>query len=83
MRRRRRSLDAIAYSLEEVVEATGESEAEILRKGVESSVERELRDARIRLDELQEEYDVEASRELESAIERGDVEEHPAGKELI
>lgn len=73
----------MAYSLEEVVEATGESEAEILRKGVESYVERELRDARIRIDELQGEYDVETPSELESAIERGDVDEHPTWEELI
>lgn len=73
----------MAYSLEDVVEATGESEAEILRKGVESYVERELREARVRIDELREEYEVKTPRELESAIERGDVDEHPAWEELI
>lgn len=73
----------MAYSLEEVVEATGESEAEILRKGVESYVARELREARIRIEELQERYGVETASDLESLIEAGDADEHPGWEELI
>jgi hypothetical protein len=73
----------MAYSLEEVVEATGESEAEILRKGVESYVDRELREARIRIDELGEQYDVKTPAELEALIEQGDIDEHPAWEDLI
>lgn len=73
----------MAYSLEKVVEATGESEAEILRKGVESYVERELREARIRIAELQERYDVETASDLESLIEAGDTDVHPGWEELI
>lgn len=73
----------MAYSLEAVVEATGESEAEILRKGVESYVEREIREARVRIAELRDTYDVEDPDELETRIERGDVDEHPAWEELI
>lgn len=73
----------MAYSLEAVVEATGESEAEILRKGVESYVERELREARVRIEELRDTHDVEDPDELEARIERGDVDEHPAWEELI
>lgn len=73
----------MAYSLEEVVEATGESEAEILRKGVESYVDRELREARVRVDELRESYAAETPSELEAQIEEGDVEDHPAWEDLI
>lgn len=73
----------MAYSLEEVVEATGETEDEILRKGVESYVERELREARVRIDELREAYGVETAGDLERLIERGDVDEHPALEHLI
>lgn len=73
----------MAYSLEEVVEATGESEAEILRKGVESYVERELREARIRIGELRETYAVESPAELETCIERGEIDEHPGWEDLI
>jgi hypothetical protein len=73
----------MAYSLDDIIEATGESEAEILRKGVESYVERELREARIRVEELQESYDVDTAAELELHIERGDVDEHPAWEDLI
>lgn len=76
-------LRAMSYSLEEVVEATGESEAAILRKGVESYVERELREARIRIDERAGKYGAETPAELETLIERGDVDEHPAWEELI
>ena len=73
----------MAYSLEEVIEATGESEAVILRRGVESYVERELREARIRIGELRDAYAVETPDELETRIERGDVAEHPAWEDLI
>ena len=73
----------MAYSLESVVEATGESEEEILRKGVASYVEREIREARVRIEEIRERYDVEGPDVLETRIERGDVEEHPAWEELI
>lgn len=73
----------MAYSLDEVIEATGESEADILRKGIESYVERELREARVRVDELAETYDVESPDALESLIEEGTVEAHPAWEHLI
>jgi len=73
----------MAYSLEEVIEATGESEAEILRKGVASYVERELREARVRVDELRDTYGVEVPAEVGALIERGDVDEHPAWEDLI
>lgn len=73
----------MASSLEAVVEATGESEAEILRKGVESYVEREIREARVRIEELRDACEVEDPDEFETRIERGDVEEHHAWEELI
>lgn len=73
----------MAYSLEEVVEATGESEAEILRRGVESYVKRELQEARGRVEELRAEYGVETPAELEAAIERDEVDGHPAWEAVI
>lgn len=70
-------------SLDAVVEATGGSEAEILRKGVESYVQQEIREARVRIEELRDTYGVEEPDDLESRIERGDVDMHPAWEELI
>lgn len=67
----------------EVAEITGESEDAIFRKGLESYVSRELKDAETRTKEIRESYDVETPEELEEMIESGEVDEYPPWEELI
>lgn len=67
----------------EVAEITGESEDTIFRKGLESYVSRELKEAKARVKEIKEGYDTDNPKELEEMIESGEVDEHPAWEELI
>lgn len=70
-------------SVEDVASATGESEELILHKGLGSYLDRELREAGVRINELKKRYGVEDPSELEEKIEGGSVDEHPAWEELI
>lgn len=67
----------------EVAEITGESEETIFRKGLESYISRELREAETRVKEIKDKHEVERPEELEELIESGKVEEHPAWEELV
>ena len=67
----------------EVAEITGESEDAIFRKGLESYISRELREAEARIRDIRESYDAESPEELENMIETGEADEHPAWEELI
>ncbi|MEM4781612.1 MAG: hypothetical protein QXG03_08655 [Halalkalicoccus sp.] len=69
--------------VEAVADATGDSEDAVLRKGLESYVERELREARIRINEIKTTYDVESIEELEVRIADGSEPEHPTWEEVI
>jgi hypothetical protein len=74
---------ASADVVKDVAAVMGESEEEVVEKGVRSYVDAEIREARIRIDEIREKYGVEGVDELEEMIERGAVQEHPAWEELI
>lgn len=58
-------------SVEDVASATGESEESILHKGLGSYLDRELREAGVRINELKKRYGVERPSELEEKIEGG------------
>lgn len=67
----------------DIAEAVGESEENIIRSGVNSYVSRELKEAYLRIKELKKKFEVDNSDELESKIEEGEIEEHPAWEALI
>ncbi|MFB6158276.1 MAG: hypothetical protein ABEJ95_01300 [Candidatus Nanohalobium sp.] len=69
--------------VESVARITGESEEEVVRRGLESYVESELRQCRARVKELEREYGVGSLEELENEVESGGVEEHPAWEAVI
>lgn len=63
--------------VEAIAEATGDDEDAILRKGLESYIERELREVRIRVNEIKAAYDVQTRSELESRLEDVKTEPYP------
>lgn len=69
--------------VERIAEATGDDEATILQRGLQSYLQQELRERSIRIQELSDRYDVDAPGELEESIRSGDVDEHPAWEEVI
>jgi hypothetical protein len=69
--------------VERIAEATGDDEATILRRGLQSYLQQELREVSTRMKELSGKYDVDAPAELEELIREGDVDEHPAWEEVI
>jgi len=69
--------------VEAVAEATGDDVETIMRKGLESYVERELREARIRINEIQATYGVQDAAELEARIANGSEPEHPTWEVVI
>jgi len=76
-------LKMMPLTVEDVASATGESEETILNKGLGSYLEREVREASVRINELKEKYGAEEPSEVEESIERGEVEGHPSWEELI
>lgn len=69
--------------VEGVAEAVGESKETVMKKGVESYIDREIRQASKRLNKLKEKYGVEDGEKLEEMIEEGKIEEHLAWEDLI
>lgn len=69
--------------IEAVAKATGDDEDAIMQKGLESYVERELREARIRINEIKTTYDAESVAELESRMADGSEPEHPTWEVVI
>lgn len=69
--------------VEAVARVTGESEEEVMRRGLESYVSGEIRQCRARIKELKEEYEVDSLDELEEKVESGSVDEHPAWEAVI
>lgn len=70
-------------TVEDVARVTGESEESILHKGLGSYLDREIREANIRINELKQKYGADDPSEVEKKIEEGTVEEHPTWEELI
>lgn len=69
--------------IEAVARVTGESEEEVMRRGLESYVSNEIRQCRARIKELKDEYEVDSPDELEEKIESGSIDEHPAWEAVI
>ncbi len=69
--------------VERAAKVTGEDREDVIRKGLESYISRELRQVSAHISDLKNKYDVEAVEELESKLENGDIEEHPAWEDLI
>ena len=69
--------------VERVAQVTGEDQEDVLRKGLESYIARELREASARINEIKNKHEVETVEEFENKLEEGDIEEHPAWEELI
>lgn len=69
--------------IEAVARVTGESEEEVMRRGLESYVSNEIRQCRARIKELKDEYDVDSLDELEEKIESESIDEHPAWEAVI
>ncbi len=73
----------MSITVERVAKELGEPKDFILRKGVSSFVDRELREVQLRIKELKEKYSVKSSEELEDLIKKGEVEEHPTWEKRI
>ena len=69
--------------VERIAEATGDEESTILRRGLESYLERERREATIRIEELREKYGVDRPEAVEDRLRNGEIDEHPAWEEVI
>lgn len=74
---------SVDQRVKDIAEATGDDETTILRRGLESYLQQELREVSLRIDELKETYDVENPADLEASIERGEIEAHPAWEAVI
>lgn len=79
----REVVDVMPLRVEDVASVTGESEESILHKGLGSYLDREIREASVRINELKKRYDVENPSELGKKIEGGSIDEHPTWEELI
>ncbi|MFB6159293.1 MAG: hypothetical protein ABEJ95_06590 [Candidatus Nanohalobium sp.] len=69
--------------VEAVARVTGESEEEVMRRGLESYVSSEIRQCRARIKELKEKYEVDSLEKLEEKVESGSIDEHPAWEAVI
>jgi hypothetical protein len=69
--------------VERIADATGEDEATILRRGLRSYLQQELREVSLRMTELADRYDVDGPTDLQERIEDGTIDEHPAWEAAI